>query len=159
MTGGPKRTPSIVPLGPEWETPFSDFLLDLQANGDEANFHPHPLTAKQAAEMVRYSGRDLYYLVVDEGEVLAYGMLRGWDEGFEIPSLGIAVRPRARGRGLGVALMHFLHFAARQRGARSIRLTVAVGNTTAIDLYTRLGYRLSPYGEGELLGVLTFEHR
>jgi [ribosomal protein S18]-alanine N-acetyltransferase len=147
----------VVPLAPEWETAFGDFLVGLKANGDEATFHPHPLTIDQAAQLVRYSGRDLYYLVIDGRRVLAYGMLRGWDEGYEVPSLGIAVDPRARGRGLGLCLMHFLHFAARQRGARAVRLTVGRANYSAIRLYERLGYRFEPRGADELLGKLALE--
>jgi acetyltransferase-like isoleucine patch superfamily enzyme len=35
-------------------------------------------------------------------------MLRGWDEGCEVPSLGIAVRTSAQGRGLGRLMMAHL---------------------------------------------------
>lgn len=157
MTSTSDAAPFVVLMAPEWEEAFGEFLLALRANGDEATFHPHPLTSDQAASMARYSGRDLYYLVVDRGRVLAYGMLRGWDEGYEVPSLGIAVDPAERGHGLGLCLMHFLHFAARERGARAIRLTVSVANRSAIELYERLGYRFEPIGEDELLGTLTLE--
>jgi [ribosomal protein S18]-alanine N-acetyltransferase len=154
---GLNAAPTIVRLAPEWEAAFGEFLVSLRAHGDEAAFHPHPLTTDQAAKMAGYSGSDLYYLVVDGGRVLAYGMLRGWDEGYEVPSLGIAVEPGERSRGLALCLMHFLHFAARRRGARAVRLTVGTANRSAIRLYERLGYQLEPHGEGELLGMLTLE--
>jgi len=44
-------------------------------------------------------------------------MLRGWDEGYETPSLGIAVHPDARGLGLARTFMGFLHAAASFQGA------------------------------------------
>jgi len=150
-----QSVPMIVPLGVEFERQFADFLLRLAVNGDEATFHPHALTREAAAELVRYRGRDLYYAFVDEEQVLAYGMLRGWDQGFDIPSLGIAVDPSARGCGIGLALMYFLQAVARRRGSASIRLTVAASNRPAIKLYERLGYRFEPYRESDLLGILS----
>ncbi len=72
----------------------------LAARGDGRWFHPHPLTAVEAARPCAYDGRDLYYAAVTGDAVVAYGLLRGWDEGYAVPSLGIAVHPAARGLGL-----------------------------------------------------------
>ena len=80
-------------------------------------------------------------MLVEGGQVLSYGMLRGWDEGYEIPSLGILVRADVRGAGLGDLTMRLLHLAARRRGARRIRLTVYERNHRAISLYVSLGYK------------------
>jgi ribosomal protein S18 acetylase RimI-like enzyme len=81
-------------------------------------------------------------------------MLRGWDEGFSIPSLGIAIDPSARGLHLGRAFMHFLHFVAKRRGCSLVRLTVSQTNHSAIKLYEGLGYKLEVRVEGDLLGTL-----
>lgn len=152
-----ESAPSIEQLRPDHETAFAELLLRLKANGDEAVFHPYPLSADAARDLVRHEGRDLYYVVVDHGRVLGCGMLRGWDEGYDVPSLGIAIDPEARGHGLGLALMHFLHFVARQRGSRVVRLTVAAANRRAIALYERLGYRFTPGSGDDLLGSLTLD--
>lgn len=90
--------------------------------------------------------------MVADGEVLGYGLLRGWDQGYDVPSLGIAIRPDRRGQGLGILLMHFLHAAARQRGALRVRLRVHPGNARARDLYEKLGYRFEGEERGELVG-------
>jgi [ribosomal protein S18]-alanine N-acetyltransferase len=82
-------------------------------------------------------------------------MLRGWDEGYDVPSLGIAVHPESRGQGLGELLMHFLHCAARRKGAREIMLKVYKENTAAYQLYLRLGYRFDGEEQkGQLVGRL-----
>lgn len=127
---------------------------DLQAAGDEAQFHPHPLVPAEAARLASYSGEDLYYIVTEGPRVLAYGMLRGWDAGFEVPSLGISVHPAERGAGLGKMLMEFLHAAARRKGASQIRLKVYPANTAALRLYRDLGYEFGAEEEGQLVGVL-----
>ena len=89
-----------------------------------------------------------------ERAVIGYGMLRGWDDGYETPSLGIAIAPGMQGRGLGRMLMEFLHAEARQRGADRIRLKVHAENVRAVALYQSLGYEF-PGGEGgQMTGFL-----
>jgi ribosomal protein S18 acetylase RimI-like enzyme len=141
-------------LGPDLLRPLCEFFAVIGQGADHAFFHPHPMTAAEAERLCSYAGRDLYYAVCAGGSVLGYGLLRGWDEGYDIPSLGIAIAPAARGRGLARPFMCFLHAAAKQRGARQIRLTVYQANDRAVELYRSLGYVFSPKNEQELVGLL-----
>lgn len=127
-------------LSPEWRSALAEFCRALELAGDTGFFSPHPFTGEELDRRVNYTGPDLYYVAVEGARVLAYGMLRGWEDGFAIPSLGIAVHPAARSCGLGSSLMHFLHVAAARRGAERVRLKVNTTNTKAIELYRRLGY-------------------
>jgi ribosomal protein S18 acetylase RimI-like enzyme len=141
-------------LSQEWLQPLANFFEVIRKSGG-LHFHPHPFTDATAKMLAEYSGSDLYYLLVDGGQVLAYGLLRGWDQGYEIPSLGIAVHPEARGRKLGELMMHFLHTAARRKGARQVRLKVYSENVSARSLYVKLGYRFDTAAEdGQLVGRL-----
>jgi [ribosomal protein S18]-alanine N-acetyltransferase len=142
-----------VPMGPQWVGPLAQFFGELVRADDERWFHPHPLTRGYAQELGSYAGRDVYVLMVEGRKVLGYGMLRGWDEGFEVPSLGIAISPAHKGRGLGRKLMAYLHEAAVARGAATIRLTVDESNLAAVRLYTSLGYTLIPDESGRLVGT------
>lgn len=128
------------------------FLADV--NGETGFFNPHPFTAEAVDRIADGTGRDLYYVVTDAGRVLGYGMLRGWDEGYEVPSLGISVHPSARGTGLARALMAFLHAAARARGAARVRLRVHCENLRARRLYESLGYQFAAQEGDNLVGVL-----
>ncbi len=141
-------------LGPEWETALAELFQALAQSDAAREFHPHPLTADEAGQRCRYVGQDLYYVLVDEGRALGYGMLRGWDEGYDVPSLGIAIHPAERGRGLGKTFMHFLHAAAKWRGATRIRLKVYPQNTRAVRLYQELGYRFQSEERGQLVGFV-----
>lgn len=134
--------------------PLAEFFRRVKEAGDEARFHPHPLTPEEAERRVRYEGRDLYYALTDGDRILGYGMLRGWDEGYAVPSLGIAVHPDERGRGLARLLMLFLHGAARKRGAERVRLTVDTDNDAALRLYRELGYAMQAMEDGRLEGIL-----
>jgi [ribosomal protein S18]-alanine N-acetyltransferase len=53
----------------------------------------------------------------------------------------IAVERRARGRGVGRALLAACEAVAAREGRERLRLEVRVGNRRAIALYRRLGYR------------------
>lgn len=135
------------------ETPLADFLRSLEKSGDSKWFHPHPMTEEEAVKRCAYDGKDLYYVATNGGTVLAYGMLRGWDEGWKIPSLGIAVHPSARGTGLAKAFMRFLHAAARANWAETVRLKVFPENEPAVGLYGSLGYAFRKETEaGQLVG-------
>lgn len=136
------------------EQPLAEFFRALKRAGDDKHFHPHPLTKEEARSRARYSGKDLYYVLVEGDIVLGYGMLRGWDEGYEVPSLGIAIHPSVRGMGLGKLFMHFLHAVARRRGGSKVKLKVYPDNTAAVTLYEGLGYTFQAEEAGQLVGFI-----
>lgn len=141
-------------LCPGLESPLADFFRALEEGGIARHFHPHPFTEEIAMKLCRYDGKDLYYAAVCGEQVLGYGMLRGWDEGYDVPSLGIAIHPKEQGKGLGRLMMEFLHVASRQRGAKRIRLKVYPDNRAAVRLYESLGYVFSGESGGQLVGFL-----
>lgn len=124
-------------LNPGWERNLYEFFEKIK---EDVNFHPHPFTAEYANFICNYSGRDVYVMAAEKESILCYGMLRGWDDGFEVPSLGIVVSPEYRGRGIGKMMMTHLHEEASMRGAKKIRLKVYPNNQRAISLYKSLGY-------------------
>jgi ribosomal-protein-alanine N-acetyltransferase len=152
-TSGGASTLETHRLEPRWSEPLARFLAALAAAGDEAEFHPHPFSAEETERLARDSGADLHYVVVDDQEaVVAYGMLRGWAS-YDVPSLGIAVHPAHRGKGIAKMLMAFLHEEARREGASQVRLRVYPGNASARRLYERLGYEFGDDAEdGQLVG-------
>jgi len=141
-------TPALAPA-------LARFFAVLVAAEDDKFFRPHALDADTAKRIAAHQGQDLYYVAVEGEEIVGYGLLRGWDEGFEIPSLGIAVHPKVRGTPLARALMSFLHAAAAAHGAPAVRLRVSPGNRPAVSLYKNLGYKFE--AEADLLvGHLDF---
>lgn len=128
-------------LAPEWEGSLKAMLEALQAAGEERLFHPHPFTAEALARLSRQPGKDYYCVLANGGTVLGYGLLRGWNEGYRVPRLGIAVHPGYRRQGHSETLMAHLHEEAARRGAAKVELRVLADNDAAISLYRSLGYR------------------
>src|SRR5262249_51471092 len=128
--------------------------------GVEKFFHPHPFTVEAARERAFYSGNDQYFVLLEGGEVQGYGMLRGWDEGYEIPSVGIVIHPDVEGQGFGRLLMDFLRVAAVRSGAKKILVRVHSENRVAVDLYRSLGYEFASQKDASsLVGFLDVECR
>lgn len=121
---------------------------------DPTFFRPHAMTALRAAQIVHLEGRDVYLIGFVGGDAVAYGMLRGWDEGYAVPSLGVGVRRGALRMGYGRAMMVALHAAARRRNATRVRLRVHPENQAAQALYRSLGYRDAGVDRGEILMIL-----
>jgi len=132
------------------------FLTRLTAAGDGRWFHPHPFTREAVEELAAPGRVDEYHVWAAgrDGPVVAYGMLRGWEAGYTMPSLGIAVDPQWRGQGIGRRLVTHLHVIAAARGAGTVRLKVDRSNTTAIALYQAFGYEFRPFSDSEWLGLV-----
>jgi len=122
-------------------------------------FHPHPLTRTFAHELcARVAGcRDAYFVAWFAGRIVAYWMLRGWDEGFAVPSFGVAVHPLARGLRLGTAVMEHAIGFSRDRGAPKLRLTVYRSNERALQVYRRFGFAFQDKNDRELIGLLDLD--
>ena len=137
------------------------FLARLAADGDARFFHPHPFTAAAVAALAEPGQRDEYHVLTAgrDGPVVAYGMLRGWDEGFTVPRLRFAVAGQWRGLGVGRRLVTHLHAIAAARGAASIRLELDHANQAAIALCRSFGYDLRPSLPDAWLGLLKLPAR
>jgi ribosomal protein S18 acetylase RimI-like enzyme len=68
----------------------------------------------------------------------------------ENPELVVFVHPEMRGRGVGTELLKQVVAYADERGAESLRLTVASGNRRAIHVYDNLGFDVAERLEREL---------
>jgi ribosomal protein S18 acetylase RimI-like enzyme len=137
---------------PQWVKKLTQFFQEIVLEKDDNFFHPHPLNSRQAEKIASYQGQDLYFLQTKANEITGYGMLRGWDEGFPAPSLGVAIHPSFRMQGLAKKFLVFMHQKAKEKGAKKIRLTVYANNIAAIKLYRSFGYILSEEKDHKIIG-------
>lgn len=127
-------------------------------------FHPHPFTPEAAAAICRKAtqGRDAYAVAeVDGRNIVGYGMLRGFDEGYETPSFGVYVLPHYRHRGIGRLILYWAIGEAIRAGAHRIMIKVYTENTRARTLYEAEGTSFSGAmtADGkQLIGYLSVGH-
>jgi len=85
--------------------------------------------------------QDRYYAAFMEEKIVGLVMLRGWDEGYAIPSLGILVDREHQGVGIGNLLMRHAIREARINSVCTIRLSVYGSNHLARKMYENCGFR------------------
>jgi ribosomal-protein-alanine N-acetyltransferase len=105
-----------------------------------SSFDPFPLTSQEARRIALEPRQDGYYVAVRGDRLVGLSLLRGFDEGYAIPSFGIFVDREAHGQGIGRALTVWTIEAARRRGCSSLRLSVYGANSVACGLYASLGF-------------------
>ena len=85
----------------------------------------------------------LFFVVIVDGRVVGY--VSGMVEGRYGHVASIAVSQICRGKGLGQKLLERLLREFRELGTESVFLEVKVGNSAALRLYTKLGFRAVGY--------------
>jgi ribosomal protein S18 acetylase RimI-like enzyme len=120
---------------------FRAFLEANDVPAVTATFDPFPMRAAEADRILDEMREDRYYgAFTATGELVGFSMLRGWDEGYEVPSFGIAVDHRRHGNGLGGRLTRWTIRRAQELGAPAVRLSVYSDNPNARALYSGLGF-------------------
>lgn len=83
-------------------------------------FYAFSFDADDVARMLAGCGEDVYMGLLWGGELAGFFMLRGWDEGYEVPSLGAFIAEKYRGRGLMQLTVELTKVICRLRGAARV---------------------------------------
>ena len=135
------RCPTFRELAQPDLPAFRRFLESNDVPAVTGSFDPFPMSAATADRIMAERREDRYFGAFEEdGGMVALSMLRGWDEGFDVPSFGIAVDHRRHGRGLGTRLTAWTIERARELAAPAVRLSVYADNPAAARVYRRLGF-------------------
>lgn len=150
----------LTPVGPGDVDALADFFALYAARPDlVAVFHPHPFTRAEAERIALLPRRDRYGLARWDGRVVGYSCLRGWDEGFAVPSFGYGVHPELARAGIGWALLLRAFDEARAAGASRLRATVEVVNGASRALLEGAGFVFTRRDERSLVGLLDLSVR
>ncbi|MFZ5919810.1 MAG: GNAT family N-acetyltransferase [Chloroflexota bacterium] len=116
------------------------FLADNNIPEIVRYFRPFPFTSETAQYIARQPHRDRYFVAILNHQIVGLSMLRGWDEGFSIPSFGVMVDHRIHGKGIGKHLLEYTLDEACKLKCHRVRLSVYASNTVAIRLYEAMGF-------------------
>ena len=83
------RTITGRSLGPDDEAGVAALFARSRDHPEMAFFDPFPLTDETARRLACEPRLDRYYVAEVSSELIGLSMLRGWDEGYEIPSFGV----------------------------------------------------------------------
>lgn len=139
-------------LEPSHRKQVINLFHQIENDPTARHFHPHPFTDEYAIKICNYKGFNIYLGMFLESQMIGYGMLRGWDAGYQIPSLGIYISPEFRGQRISNIFMSEIHAIARKNRATRVRLKVYPSNIAAIKLYESFGYKFEPQKNKQLIG-------
>jgi len=127
-------------LSPEFADSLGDLFEVCQKNGDERFFYPHSLTREEAYRLSHYEGADAYYVLLFDEEVIGYGLERGYDEGYGVPTSGRLIHPQFRDCGIGTMFTRFLYASAFLRGADEILVHIEPDNIASLVQNMKMGH-------------------
>ena len=130
----------MIEIGPEsFESPEAAELMDelRQELNTRYGGELEP-GAKPSSDDV-----EVFLVAREDGAALGCGALRSLGQPV-VEIKRMFVRPSARGRGLGAAILHELEREAVSRGFRVVRLETGPLQPEALHLYERTGYREIP---------------
>ncbi len=118
-----------------WRTYYPGIITPAQIDYMLGRFYAADVLRREMTE-----GGVEYWLRETQGEPDGYASLGPTSRPDEIKLHKLYLSPTLHGRGLGSQFLQHLEGRARERGARTLILTVAKGNTKAQAAYRRNGF-------------------
>ena len=102
-------------------------------------FYAFDFREDQIAEILAKKQKDVYSGVFWRGELVGIFMLRGWDEGYDVPSFGVFVAEKYRGGAFMRISLDVAKLICRLSGARRLMATIHPDNISPRGA-VRLGF-------------------
>lgn len=93
------------------------------------------------------SVKDKFFGIFSGDEVLGFYMLRGFDEGYEIPSYGVVISSKFSNKGLSRLTMLHAFSICKLNKIKKLMLKVRPENKYAKKLYESLGFERTGFDE------------
>jgi ribosomal protein S18 acetylase RimI-like enzyme len=132
--------PSFRALGPGDLKALDGLLTDNDLPQIVRHFNPFPMSSATAQFIACGEHKDRYFGAFVDGRLVGLAMLRGWDDGYIVPSFGIVVDHRFHGCGIGSQLTDFAISEAVRLGCSQVRLSVYASNVQAYRIYVARGF-------------------
>jgi len=124
-----------------------DFAEDL-ANGLSKEkkeylkyFTPFEFSAISIGNILKQVKLDKYFGLFVDDDLVGFYMLRGFDEGYEIPSYGVWISSKFSNRGLSTLTLYHSFAFCKLNGIKTLMLKVHPENKVAKNLYESLGFK------------------
>ena len=119
---------------------LSDLLLAADKNYSK-HFHPFSFDDITITKILESATNNKYFGVFVDEVLAGFYMLRGFDEGYDIPSYGIWIAEQFSGLGLSkLTLQHAISYC-KVNGIKKIMLKVHPNNSIAINIYENFGFK------------------
>lgn len=129
----------IRPLAEDDAGELSSMLL-AQPAGYARFFYPFGFDRAAVSAVLARRGLDVFTGLYWQGRMVGFFMLRGWNEGYEVPAFGIIIDEKFRGHGLEMLCLDAAKAICRLRGAVRIMLKMHPENISAKGVARKIGF-------------------
>lgn len=103
-------------------------------------FHPFGYDEDSVAGALAGQGQDVFTGLFWDGHIVGFFMLRGWNEGYEVPAFGILVDEQYRGCGLEMAALDTAKVICRLRNVPRLMIKMHPDNISARGVARKTGF-------------------
>ena len=121
-----------------------DELFKLLTSDDKSYskyFIPFPFELEVIKNILREKKQDKFFGIFEESKLIGFYMLRGFDEGFNVPSYGVWISKSYSNKGLSTLTLYHAFAFCRLNNISKLMLKVHPQNTVAKNIYEKLGFR------------------
>ena len=114
----------------------------LKANSAEYQhyFYPFSFEEQEIVNILERAQKDKYWGIWKDRQLAAFFMLRGFDEGYDIPAYGICVAETEKGNGLLKLSLQFVFTWCKLYSVPNLMLKVHPDNFVAKETYEKFGF-------------------
>ncbi|MGH9903498.1 MAG: GNAT family N-acetyltransferase [Pyrinomonadaceae bacterium] len=133
---GPELSALLLAQAPEYVRYFTPFAFDRET----------------VSRTLARRDQDVFTGFYWRSRLVGFFMLRGWDEGYDVPAYGVLVDEQFGGYGLATVSLRMAKAVCKLSGAPRIMLKVHPANERARRIFERAGFvRVGTDPEGEKL--------
>ncbi|HZH32537.1 MAG TPA: GNAT family N-acetyltransferase [Pyrinomonadaceae bacterium] len=103
-------------------------------------FHPFGYDEPAIADALARQGRDVFMGLFWREGIVGFFMLRGWNEGYEVPAFGILIDEQYRGHGLEMAALDTAKVICRLRNVSRLMIKMHPDNISAKGVARKTGF-------------------
>ncbi len=122
------------------DAPALSALLRSQSPDYVRFFTPFRFEQEQIARLLSERRRDVWIGFSWQGSLIGFFLLRGWDEGYDVPAYGVLIDEKFSGHGFGRLSLMMAKSIGKLRRARRLMLKVHPQNHAARILFERASF-------------------
>jgi RimJ/RimL family protein N-acetyltransferase len=104
------------------------------------HFTPFDFSVDSLKNVLTHANKDKFFGVFVSDKLAGFYMLRGFDDGFEIPSYGVWISSEFSNRGLSKLTLYHAFSFCKHNSIKILKLKVHPDNAVAKNLYESLGF-------------------
>jgi len=134
------------------EIGFKQVAILVQALSNEKSeylkyFTPFEFTVESITKIFSRAIKDKYYGIFVNEELAGFYMLRGMDEGYEIPSYGVWISSKFSNKGLSKLTLYHAFSFCKLNNLNTLMLKVHPENKVAKVLYESFGFKQTGFDD------------